>query len=185
MMRRLFIAIEAPTALKTELGYMLDQLQLVRGLKPVRRDQLHLTLAFLGDVDTARIPGIKKVMNQVASITRPFDLAAKSPSLFLDLADFRGIWVPIEITAELSNLANILRAKLANAGLRPDSKPFAAHITLARAKNRTNLEEIQDLLKELSATRLPNSTANEIVLVSSQLTPNGPIYTTEHKEILD
>ncbi len=184
MKKRLFIAIEPPHELKTELGYIVDQLATVHGLKPVKRDQLHITLAFLGDTDTARITSLKKIINKVARLTYPLKITPKPLSLFLNLADFRGIWLPVEMASELSNLANILRAELINSGLHPDPKPFNAHITLARAKSRVDMEELQSLLKELSHPPLPSGPANTIMLFSSQLTPQGHIYTNEHKEIL-
>ncbi len=185
MKKRLFIAIELPEALKTELGYMVDQLTLIHGLKTVRRDQLHVTLAFLGDVDTDRITGINKTLEKVAKLASPLTLTAKSPAVYLDLSDFRGVWVSIETTQQLSNLANILRAKLINLGLHPDTKPFNAHITLARAKNRVNLDELQKLLKDMSSPPLPVVTAKTITLFSSQLTSQGHIYTAEHSKNLD
>lgn len=185
MRKRLFIAIELPRELKTELGYIVDQLETIHGLKVVGKDQLHITLAFLGDTDTARITGIKKIMEKVVTLTPPLALTAKSPAIFFDLADLRGIWVPVEITLPLSNLANILRAELINSGLRPDGKPFNAHITLARAKSHIDLDELQKLLKDMAHPPLPSGLANTITLYSSQSTPQGSIYTSEHSKTLD
>jgi len=195
--KRLFIAIELPDKLKTELSYMVDQLATVGDLRPVKKDQLHITLAFLGDTDTARITGIKKIMDKVSRLTHPLKITPKLLSPFLNLADFRGVWVPVEMTPELSNLANILRAELINSGMHPDPKPFNAHITLARhrsqlnpaggggAKSHVDLGELQSLLKELSHPPLPPGPADTITLFSSQLTPQGHIYTVEHKKTLD
>jgi len=196
MKKRLFIAIELPDKLRTELDYIVDQLATVGGLKSVKKDQLHITLAFLGDTDTARITSLKKIMNKVARLTHEPKITPKLLSPFLNLADFRGVWVPVETTPELSNLANILRAELINSGMHPDSKPFNAHITLARhrlqravgdsgTKSHVDLDELQSLLKELSHPPLPSGLANTITLFSSQLTPQGHIYTNEHESKLE
>ena len=197
MKKRLFIAIELPDKLKTELGYVVDQLATVGGLKSVKKDQLHITLAFLGDTDTARITSLKKIMDKVSRLTHPPKITPKLLSPFLNLADFRGVWVPVEMTPELSNLANILRAELINSGMHPDPKPFNAHITLARhrsqrdlaggggAKSHVDLDELQSLLKELSSPPLPPGLANIITLFSSQLTPQGHVYTNEHESKLE
>jgi len=179
MKKRLFIAIELPDKLKTELSYVVDQLATVGGLKSVKKDQLHITLAFLGDTDTARITSLKKIMDKVSRLTHPPKITPKLLSPFLNLADFRGVWVPVEMTSELSNLANILRAGLINSGMHPDPKPFNAHITLARAKSHVDLDELQSLLKELSHPPLPSGPANTITLFSSQLTPQGHVYQSE------
>jgi 2'-5' RNA ligase len=96
--------------------------------RAMRRENIHLTLAFLGDTDAALLPGIKALAAEVR--VEPFRLA-------LDRAGYwkhnRILWCgagadPPALTALVAEL----RARLEAAGIRYDPKPFVSHVTLVR-----------------------------------------------------
>lgn len=92
----------------------------------MRCDSLHLTLAFLGNVESDRIA----LLREVAA-----DIQAQGFTLPLDkLGCWRHIvWAGCEVTPEpLSALAGELSSSLRNAGFSLEDRPFAAHVTLLR-----------------------------------------------------
>ena len=181
MQKRLFIAINLPPKLKTELGYLMDELSAVRELKLVGKDRLHITLVFLGYVDDNRLLTLKQIVDRLAARTVPLKLTTGHPVIFNDPTGPRGIWAPVQLTPELTRLTNDLRAQLATAGFAIDAKPFAAHITLARANHRAVSDEFHQLLKEWqTAPPLPTDIATSLTLFSSELTPSGSVYAPEH-----
>lgn len=102
------------------------------GGRPVRTENLHVTLAFLGSVPESRLP-------ELAAIGR--DAAGPSPACPSVLAfDHLEHWraaqllcaLPPEPPAAVSALAGRLRAGLAKGGFAPDLKPFRPHVTVAR-----------------------------------------------------
>ena len=196
MKKRLFIATNLAPELEKQLGYLLDQLRDFSYLKTADKNQLHLTLAFLGDTDETKMPTITNILNKLSreetSITLeplPPELISPprhSPSLHSQLnthnsqlSPFRGIWLAIKPNPALIQLADNLRARLNSAGFPLDPKPFNGHITLARSKTDRLSPELQQWLSDWANTNLPTSPVSEIILYSSQLTPTGPLHTPE------
>jgi 2'-5' RNA ligase len=94
------------------------------GGRLTRRETLHLTLAFLGDIPAARLPDAEAAAVSVGGA--PFEL----------LLDRLGCWKHIlwagGDSPPLAALAEGLAARLRRAGFRLEERPFAAHVTLLR-----------------------------------------------------
>lgn len=121
---RLFVAVELSDEIKSALIESMEVMraQGVRG-NFTRRENLHITLAFIGETD--RIQSAKKCLDVI-----------EMPSFTITLGNtgnFRSIfWVGPEASAELSVLARRVRESLRAAGFDIDNKPFRPHITLVR-----------------------------------------------------
>jgi len=92
------------------------------------RENLHLTLAFLGDTDAARLPGLTSRAASVRFV--PFRLP-------LDRIGYwkhnRIIWCGAgEEPQALNDLVEGLRTQLDAAGIRYDRRTFVSHVTLVR-----------------------------------------------------
>jgi 2'-5' RNA ligase len=131
---RLFFALWPDSALQGRLAAWAKQVA-GRG-RAMRRENLHLTLAFLGDTDAALLPEIKLLAAEVR-----FDPIR----LPLDRVGYwkhnRIIWCgACEEPQALTALVADLRARLTAAGVRYDPKPFVSHVTLVR--NAASLPEV-------------------------------------------
>ncbi|MHB8666508.1 MAG: RNA 2',3'-cyclic phosphodiesterase [Burkholderiales bacterium] len=123
---RLFFALWPDSALQGRLAAWARQVA-GRG-RAMRRENLHLTLAFLGDTDADLLPEIKSLAAEVR-----FDPIR----LPLDRVGYwkhnRIIWCGAgEEPQALTALVAELRARLTAAGVRHDPKPFVSHVTLVR-----------------------------------------------------
>ena len=123
---RLFFALWPDATLQGKLAAWAKQAA-GRG-RAMRRENIHLTLAFLGDTDRALLPEL----NALASEVR-FDAIR----LRLDCVGYwlhnRIIWCGAsEEQHALAALVADLLARLAAAGVRYDPKPFVSHVTLVR-----------------------------------------------------
>lgn len=125
---RLFVAIRFEPAMEERFYSMVCALRArSSGGTFTRRENLHLTLAFLGETDNFQ--GAKRA---VASVTgNPF------PLRFDGLGCFRQkggdlYWVGAEYSEPLERLQRSLTNALSGEGLRYDDKPFRPHITLGR-----------------------------------------------------
>ena len=130
---RLFFALWPRSELQGRLAAWARQVA-GRG-RAMRRENLHLTLAFLGDTDAARLPEIKSLAAEVR-----FDPIR----LRLDRAGYwkhnRIIWCGASAEPQaLTALVADLRARLTTASVRYDPKPFVSHVTLVR--NAASLPE--------------------------------------------
>jgi 2'-5' RNA ligase len=123
---RLFFALWPDQSLQAKLAAWAKQAA-GRG-RAMRRENLHLTLAFLGSVDVALVPELIAAASRVRFA--PFSLA-------LDRAGYwkhnRIIWCGAgEEPDELAALVGDLRARLDAAGIPFDHKAFVSHVTLVR-----------------------------------------------------
>ena len=123
---RLFFALWPPDDLQRKLAAWAKQVA-GRG-RAMRRENLHLTLAFLGDTEAALLPEIKSLASAVR-----FDPIR----LPLDRVGYwkhnRIVWCGAsEDPQALTALVADLRARLSDAGVRYDPKPFVSHVTLVR-----------------------------------------------------
>jgi RNA 2',3'-cyclic 3'-phosphodiesterase len=123
---RLFLAIWPDAAARTTLAEWQRQWQWPPRAALVKAEKLHLTLHFLGDVPAARFPDL------VAGLEVPFERF----ELQLGRADVwpGGIAVlrPERTPPELQRLHERLVEPLSKLELPVESRPFRAHVTLAR-----------------------------------------------------
>ncbi|MGE4354288.1 MAG: RNA 2',3'-cyclic phosphodiesterase [Oscillospiraceae bacterium] len=127
---RLFIAIEFDSAVRGELAGLSDKLlaSAVSG-RPSRPENLHLTLAFLGELPAERLPAIRQCMAQSA--------AGELEIRFDRLGTFhrRGgdtWWLGVYASPELMALEARLRAALISSDFSVEDRAFRPHITLGR-----------------------------------------------------
>lgn len=121
---RLFVAIQLSDEMKKTITATMHDLK-KKGVKgnytPVQN--LHLTLAFIGETDD---PGaVKDALKNVS--VKPFKLSFSDLGAFGDL-----IWVGMKGNQGLSAVARSVRAALDNAGVTYDKKKFVPHVTIIR-----------------------------------------------------
>lgn len=121
---RLFIAINFTRGMKHALMAGVSSLRAQsHGGSFTREENLHLTLAFIGESERAE--DISRVIEKCAC--PPFGISLGGSGRFGDLW-----WAGLAPCPQLDALAKALRTELKLAGFEPDEKPFRAHITLAR-----------------------------------------------------
>jgi len=175
---RLFYAIEIPELIKHSI---IDKLTFLKGLgnhiRTVRPDGLHLTMLFLGDQNSSDVPELLNIGGVVTSAARPCELMI-GPVGFFPRVSF------LTLTGELATLhvmSGVLKQMATNLLEKPDSRPFKAHVTLARHKQRITPDE-KNLIAEIFADCANKKwIADELTLFESELTPQGAIYTVVEK----
>lgn len=177
---RAFIAIELPPALKSALGSMTKELEgrVPRGaVRWVQPEQMHLTLRFLGDTNTAQLPAIQATMDAAGAANVPFEMRMQGIGCFPNMKRPRVIWVGLAGQEELLlALVTDLERRLASLGWEPEGKPFRAHLTLGRVKDERTTQGV-DWTAEVPPLAVP---VTAIHLIESQLLPDGPVYTIRH-----
>lgn len=134
---RTFIAIELPPALSAQIERAMRRLsRFAPDARWVRPDNLHLTLAFLGELPSAVVPRVSDALAEVAARHPPHPLRVQGSGTFGPLDRPKVLWLAISGTLEpLMALQSALARKLALLGAAPDHEVFTPHITLARAKS--------------------------------------------------
>ena len=129
---RLFFALWLPETVAASLHCLGEELARQGGGQVMRVDTLHLTLAFLGEVDAARLPELEAVGSEVAAAHRAFRLVLDR----IERWDHNRIdWAGAsEVPSELGALAASLRASLSVLGFPVEPRAFAPHVTLVRKR---------------------------------------------------
>ena len=137
------------------------------GLRWSSREQWHVTLRFLGDIDA------QAVTDASAMLARAADGAVGAP-----LADggpgtrFLGPGLLIWPVDGLTEVANEVERLTATIGKPPPSRSFYGHITLARGRQGADLRRSPHLVTSLALAW----TATSLTLVESELHPDGARY---------
>ena len=165
-MPRLFIAINLNEDMKEALMDIQDTMRTygVRG-KETPPDNMHLTLAFIGDYDDPEL--VKEVINGID--IRPFQIKLSGVGAFRDLW-----WVGIENSAPLFAISRKLRRALAESDIPFDGKKFSPHITIIRRAEGT----LSDVQEEAFTSAFGSSmTVDHISLMRSDRGKYGMVYT--------
>lgn len=164
---RLFIAIELPAELKEILAKLRRDLP---GARWVLAEQMHLTLAFLGEKEEG---SIERLCAELARIhLPPFILTLTSLGCFPNRQRPRVLWVGLAPQARLTNLVAAVQSALLLCGLPVEERPFSAHLTLARLRFPA-AREVEAFLASPLPGRLPLLPVDEFILFESRLTPHG------------
>ena len=123
---RLFVTLWPDEAVRDALARQRDGWRWPHAATPVKTDQLHMTLHFLGEVERELIPDLSDALAVPFS---PFEL-----TLGRALRWPHGIAVlePLTVPSPLLHLHARLGKALAGMGMSLDQRPYRPHVTLAR-----------------------------------------------------
>lgn len=149
-MTRTFIAIELDEAIRAALIRL--EARLARAAPSLRwtdAAKLHLTLAFLGELDDERVQAAITATESTAARTGAFRLALAGAGYFGQAQAPRVIWAGVAgETNKLMATQARLADELARHGFPREERPFAPHLTLARVKQPLPPPELERLLAE-------------------------------------
>lgn len=135
---------------------------------------MHLTLAFLGDIDKQQQEEAAKVLRETAHGFEPFTIEFTGAGLFRDLRRPRVLWLGIEAGDTLYRMRSVLCHRLKEERLLDEEKAFRPHLTLGRMKRIENRERLSDLLSEVRGHKLPPQHVKEVILYESILREGSP-----------
>jgi 2'-5' RNA ligase len=178
---RTFIALDMPPEIKAALEKYVQPLKALRGrVSWVKRENLHLTLKFLGDTPTDRLDEIADALQEVAAASAPFAAMVLGSGVFPNDEHPRVLWVGInEKSGTLLKLVQAIDARMQQFGFAKEKRFFAPHLTIGRAKD-IRIAEIVRTLKEQPFAAMP-AQFHEIIFMQSELHPSGSIYTPIRK----
>jgi len=178
---RAFIAVELPDAVRAALSAVQGRLGVRQHpyVKWVDPGGIHLTLKFLGNIDTEKVSPITEAIARAAQGVSPFHLELGGVGAFPSPRRPNVIWVAVTGDVErLSSLQRGIDHSLVPLGFSPESRPFTPHLTLGRLRERASGGERQKIGESLMTVK-PEEVpfqAGEISLMRSTLTPSGAIY---------
>lgn len=181
-MPRSFIAVEANEEVRESLSEVQRKLEGTGGdLKLVRSENIHMTLRFLGDVSEKRLELVKEATDEAIEAD-PFEISVEGLGVFPNPGFIRVVWAGVgRGTSELESLREKIDQELSEIGVPPEDKDFTPHFTIARVKSGRAKDKINSVVQNSSDRTWGSIQVEEIELKESELTPEGPIYTTLEK----
>jgi 2'-5' RNA ligase len=172
--KRLFVGLDFPESITAALVRLDPRLKGVRWLKA---EQIHLTLAFLGRVEEHAEEILRTQLSAIRF--RSFFLPLQSLGTFSGKGAPKILWVGVGSGhPHLFQLHKKVTDAALAAGLEPDLRPWHPHVTLARCEDVSG-ERLRPFLREHESLDLGLVPINAFALKSSRLTPAGSIYSTE------
>lgn len=168
-MTRLFVALRPPESIRDAL---LDAMDDDFGMRWQDDDQLHLTLAFLGEVDRRAEQDLADALAAVHA--PPFTLEIRGVGHFEHKGKPSALWAAVTPSAPLNLLHKRVVTACRRAGVEPDRKVFRPHVTLARL-NRSSSPPGGWLARHGTLAVGPWE-ADAFILFESRLTPGGSQY---------
>ncbi len=169
---RLFVALELPDDIVTGLvRWRGDVITAEPALRPVPPTSLHVTLCFLGSLSAVA----------VSDIIVACDAAARLPAPALSVE--RAVWLPPrrprvlavelgDVDARLADVQSTLSEALRASGwYTPEARPFLAHVTVARVRNRARVRP-----RELSPPPSERFVGSRVTVFRSRISSAGARY---------
>jgi len=169
--QRLFFALWPPQEAAQSVHAWANDVRRDAGGRAIAAPNIHLTLAFIGEVDDARARELAEIGGAVRA--EPFELALDEARYW---AHNRIVWAgPSKAPEALLMLVRRLCAELAGAGYKTDTRPYQAHITLVRDASPPSV---------FRAPPAQRFRVEEFLLVRSELSSRGPTYSVQQRYAL-
>jgi 2'-5' RNA ligase len=178
---RLFVALAIPDAVAQ--GLMLIQAG-VPGARWQSREQLHLTLSFIGEVDGRDAAAIDDAL---AGIQAPgFSLQLHGVGQFGEGKRSRShaLWAAVRPNPALEHLQRKVAAAIRRAGTPAEAHKFTPHVTLARISH-PDARKVVEWLTHHALYTSAEFEAPAFQLYSSRLTSDGSVYRVEQSYDLE
>jgi 2'-5' RNA ligase len=171
---RAFIAVDIPWS--KDLDHLYAALRGTEAnLKIVEPENVHVTLKFLGDIDTVAVPTITDVMRQSVAGIAPFQAALIGVGVFPNEKKIRVLWLGLQDEGQLVEIMRRMDEALNRHGFKKE-KRYVPHATVARMKSGRAKAEVIAVVDAYRSRQFGNVPCESIVLKESRLTPQGPIY---------
>jgi 2'-5' RNA ligase len=176
---RVFVGIGLPPGVRDAVEEAIGP---VRGagapVSWVAKDNLHITLKFLGETSPERLRVLEELLVGVSAGFPPFSLAAAGGGAFPGKRNPRIFWVgfpePLELVGKLQqNMENAL----SGAGFPREDRRFHPHITVGRVRGALPPAWGERFVQSLSGREFGTVPVTLLRLFESRLSPGGAIYT--------
>lgn len=176
---RTFIAIALPIEVQKALGQLQERLkEELPSVRWTKLGRIHLTLKFLGEVENSVLASIEEAIREITGTLPAFSLRVRGLDCFPPKSSPRVLWVGVEeSTGTLMRLVSSLENIMESFSFPKEKRSFRPHLTLGRFR----LEQIPNRIKEAIEKEKTNDLgifgAREVLILKSNLSPQGPIYT--------
>jgi 2'-5' RNA ligase len=175
---RSFFAVEIGEEVAARIAEAQARLKECGGaVKWVNPANLHLTLKFLGEVESAAIPGLIEATSRELAGAGAFRATLAGLGGFPSASRPRVIWAGIGEGGEgLADLAERVERACEQLGFPREKRPFSAHLTLGRVREGGGGGELGERILQEGQSEFGETGVKSVVLMESRLRREGPEY---------
>lgn len=176
-MKRVFIGIKVATDknFRKLVSSLKDELS-DDSIKWTDPDNIHITLAFLGDTPEEKIELTDRMLRERCQDSGSFEMVLRGLGVFKNLRDAKILWAGMDQSEKLNELQASVTEGLKDAGIAIDDKPFSPHLTIGRIKHLSDKDKLKVLLLKYHSTEIQKIPVSEVTLFESILRQEGPLY---------
>lgn len=177
---RTFIAVDTGAVIRASAVALQKELAKTGAeVKWVEAESLHITLLFLGEVDDRELHSVCRAVKDVAAGEPPFPLRVSGVGAFPTPRRPKVLWAGITDGAnELRRIYGSLEGKMLDLGCyRREERSYTPHLTLGRVKSEADGYAIAKELPQYLAHDGGRTVIDEVLVYSSVLERDGPVYT--------
>ena len=180
---RTFVAVDVSSAVRRYAESLKDELAAcLTGIHWTRRENLHLTLKFLGDVPETELAGVCRAVRLAVADRDPLEIECVGLGAFPSEQRPRTLWIGIRQGEDLLRvLQEQIDEKLTQYGFAPERRRFHGHLTIGRISRREGLTadqqaQVKGMIERESATDGVLMVVDEVITFSSFMNPEGRVY---------
>jgi RNA 2',3'-cyclic 3'-phosphodiesterase len=138
-------------------------------------DKFHITLKFLGSVDQTKIEMLSSAMRTIVQQHAAFDIKYDKLGVFPNFHNPRIVWIGSTSHQAMLDLQASVEQSCCDHNFQKEERAFHPHITLGRVSGVRNLTGLTEVIKTITFEPM-QSRCTEVLLMKSDLRPNGSIY---------
>jgi 2'-5' RNA ligase len=165
-----------PDDLRQRLATAIERLRLhAADVTWVAPANLHVTLKFLGQVDETRVSALADALRAALADQRAVDVTVRGLGAFPSATRPRVLWAGLEdATDGLTAIAERVDTCCGRLGFAPETRAFAAHVTIGRVREARRQPALADALAR--PVDFGRVRVERVSLMRSELSPRGARY---------
>jgi len=172
---RLFVGLDLPAELVHNLEGLLAELRPTARIQWSPPANLHITTKFIGEWPEERLPELDAALGAIPR-RAPIPVHIRRVGFFPNPHAPRVFWCGIEAPG-LAELAADTDRATAALGIESEKRAFSPHLTLARIKERVDLQPLREKVAALPSLDFGAFEAGGFFLYRSKPGPKGSVYT--------
>jgi 2'-5' RNA ligase len=173
---RLFTGFDLPAEVVRALEAVLDRLRPAADIRWIPPANLHVTTRFIGEWPEERLPELRAALGGIPRHP-PIRIHIQNLGFFPNPHSPRTFWAGVEASPDLAALASATGRVLEPLGLKPESRPFNPHLTLARIGEAGPSRKLRETIAALPSLEFGAFSADRFFLYRSRPAAAGSVYT--------
>lgn len=175
---RTFVAVDLDPVIKDSLADLITRIgQEESGVRWVKRQGMHITLKFFGEVAESKILNMSDAIRKACDSLDSFHLSFTGTGFFPPQSRVpRVLWVGIAPSPDLANLHMRIEDEFRKLGFPKEKRRFHPHLTLGRVKSNKEISAILERLNDYRDSNFGRMHVERVTLFKSILKPTGAEY---------